>query len=293
MWQKIRRFIRVFLLLQFAIGIIVFSLSAASTLFRTCATDYAATTTAEEITDVQLMQILNSDTLLTPDTVFNQRCWYHNRLGKSCMSYHLDLGGVISSARFRDNGLAGSIIFKGAAESRLVWQSIYGELYRFRTDKVYHIADSLRDLAARKNLSRNDFARLVVSFVQSMPYWFVVNASTCADVDTERHPCIAGVPFGLLTPEETAAMSRGDCDSRALLLYTILRYLTFRPLILISDEYAHAMLALDVVGSGDNILYNGKQYYFWETTAEGWEAGMLPPNVSNRHYWKIALTYEF
>jgi hypothetical protein len=49
------------------------------------------------------------------------------------------------------------------------------------------------------------------------------------------------------------------------------------------------MLLLDVVTSGDYLTYNGKKYYFWETTAEGWKAGLMPPDFSNINKWEIAL----
>ena len=36
--------------------------------------------------------------------------------------------------------------------------------------------------------------------------------------------------------------------------------------------------------------YNGKRYYTWETTAKGYDLGILPAECSNIKYWYVALT---
>ena len=71
--------------------------------------------------------------------------------------------------------------------------------------------------------------------------------------------------------------------------YVILEHMGYDPMIVVSDEYAHAMLALNLPAQGDYIRYAGKKYYFWETTATGWGIGMLPPESNNKEYWKKAL----
>ena len=50
------------------------------------------------------------------------------------------------------------------------------------------------------------------------------------------------------------------------------------------------MIALNIPTQGDYIEHRGVRYYYWETTAVGWPAGMLPPSVSNSDYWEVALS---
>jgi hypothetical protein len=62
---------------------------------------------------------------------------------------------------------------------------------------------------------------------------------------------------------------------------------------MISNEYRHAMIAIDLPASGDHIIHKGKKFYFWETTNTGWLPGMLPPDTNNIAYWKITLDHEY
>ena len=84
----------------------------------------------------------------------------------------------------------------------------------------------------------------------------------------------------------------GDCDTRSVLLYTLLKQVEIDPIIVISNEYAHAMIAVDIPGAGDYIIHKGKKFYFWETTNTGWLPGMLPPGVNNLAYWRVTLDHE-
>ena len=59
-------------------------------------------------------------------------------------------------------------------------------------------------------------------------------------------------------------------------MYTLLKQLGYKPAIVTSDAYRHAMLAVDIPAGGDYITDRGIKYYFWETTAKNWEIGVLP-----------------
>lgn len=248
-----------------------------------------------EITDAQMLQILSVDSVPSTknDSVLNHFCWNDKYIGMNCIEYKLDIASVMQESYFRDKHLHKNLNFAGSAETRLLWQSIYGELFKFNPKALSHIGDSLRDIAKKRKLNHLDYARLIVSYGQSMPYWYIIHQNTCDSAPSYRYPCISGIPYGLLTPQETAALARGDCDSKSLMLYNLLRYLGFEALLVISDQYAHAMLAVQTYTTGAHVFYNGKSYYFWETTAKGWDAGMLPPDVANTNYWKIALTHEY
>lgn len=142
-----------------------------------------------------------------------------------------------------------------------------------------------------ENLDRSKLAELVVTFVQDIPYSYVLPGD-CESYKTNGKPCVGDVTLGIYSPYEFIHTLNGDCDTRSVLIYAILQELAFDPMILISDEYAHAMIALNIPTSGDYILSGGEKYYFWETTAKGWPVGMLPPTTGNKDYWKIALHDE-
>jgi len=162
--------------------------------------------------------------------------------------------------------------------------SIYSQVYHEQKDYINSIITSLNNLRKDRELNRNQFARVIVSFVQDIPYTLVLAEQRCEHRTDYEGPCVSDVKYGIYTPIEFLSHLRGDCDTRTLLLYTILKQFDYNPIILTSREYAHSMLALDIQASGDFILHNGRRHYFWETTAEGWDVGVLPPSSKNKNY---------
>ncbi len=172
-----------------------------------------------------------------------------------------------------------------------LWGTVYKNLILDSKPTIGFLVDSLSAIASEKQLSRSDLAEMIVTFVQDIPYSYVLNIN-CDEYETGDRPCIGNVALGLLSPYEFIHSLYGDCDTRAVLIYTLLEELGFDPMIVVSDEYAHAMLALNIPASGDHLTHRGNNYYFWETTAKGWPIGMLPPSTNNVNYWKIALVNE-
>ncbi len=181
---------------------------------------------------------------------------------------------------------------KGLSQQNLdytnYWGSVYDQLVSQSSGDIDYIVDSLRQISATKNLNALAFAELMVSFVQDIPYSFVMREGC----EGKSKPCIANQAFGILSPYEFLHTLSGDCDTRAVLLFAMLENAGYIPMIVISDKYAHAMLALQIPTSGDYITYKNQKFYFWETTAIGWLPGMLPPQNNNINYWQIALVHE-
>lgn len=170
------------------------------------------------------------------------------------------------------------------------WRQVYSQLYIDNKDKLQSLQDSLLKIKQERNLNRDEFATVVVAFVQDIPYEYVLNENCSGE---ETAPCNGDVLFGIYSPVEFLGRMHGDCDTRTVLLYTLLKNLGYEPLILNSHEYLHSILALDVASAGDDFVYKGKRYAYWETTNVGWLAGMLPPDMNNKDYWNVALDYEF
>lgn len=171
------------------------------------------------------------------------------------------------------------------------WGEVYSELVKESEFHLNFLVDSLIQLSLKKNLSRGELAELVVTFVQDIPYSYV-RSKPCSETNNYGKPCVGNITFGLLSPYEFIHSLYGDCDTRAVLIYALLENLGFDPMIVVSHQYAHAMLALNIQATGDHLRHRGKNYYFWETTGKGWPIGILPPNSNNVNYWKIALVNE-
>jgi hypothetical protein len=136
--------------------------------------------------------------------------------------------------------------------TQTLWVDAWARYYRMVYKESASELDDL-SLALSKSLPANDpteSARRVLAWVQGFTY--------------ERD--FAGIDF---VPPLTAAFERrGDCDSRAMVMAIILERVGVDCVLMISREYSHAMLAVDVPGGGQRFTYNGKAYLVAETTAK-------------------------
>jgi len=174
---------------------------------------------------------------------------------------------------------------------------LYLKLNKFDSNKLDLIYSTLQKVRDDNNLNRTQFADVIVSLIQSIPYSFTItndcNAENLPDTykDAIRIgiPCMSNVKHGILTPLEFFYYSKGDCDSRTVLIYTVLKHFGYDVVILNSDLYAHSMIGINLPTYGKYKLINGKKYYFWETTSKGFTAGVLSPGYWNISKWFLAL----
>jgi len=180
--------------------------------------------------------------------------------------------------------------------------SSYSELYRnmtkFDVSKLSSVSSELYRIKKAKNLSRSRNASMIVSLVQDIPYCIVTHNSCSYDYYSSDGvkemidagiKCNGSVTTGVYSPVEFIKHFEGDCDTRTVFLYTVLKKQGYDVVILNSDVYAHSMLGINLPSSGRYKYYNSKRYYFWETTAVGYEIGMLPAEISNTNNWFVAL----
>ena len=169
------------------------------------------------------------------------------------------------------------------------WGNVYQTLVTERSSTFDAVRDSLAAIILNQNLDAYEAANLLVTFVQDIEYT-LIKTDDCTDDDNRR--CLGNQKFGLLTPTEFLYELQGDCDTRAVFLFKLLADFGYDPIVVISREYLHAMIAINLPASGDYIEHQGIKYYFWETTAAGWQAGMLPPSYPTVDYWKVALSLQ-
>lgn len=162
---------------------------------------------------------------------------------------------------------------------------LYNDLNNYDVDRMELIFKSLQMIKNDNNLNQNRFAEVVVSLIQSIPYSLNIPGE-CNEKDI---PCISNVKYDILTPLEFFYYKKGDCDSRTLLIYTILKKFGYDVVILNSDLYGHSMIGINIAVYGKYKLINQKKYYFWETTNKGWNVGVLPPESNDISKWYLAL----
>ena len=143
-------------------------------------------------------------------------------------------------------------ILTAYAQSRTLWVDAWLRFYRM----VYRESVARLDgLAAALTASLpvrdpTECARQVQSWVQGFTYE--------RDVD--------GLDF--VPPLAAAFGRRGDCDARAMVMAMILESMGIDCILMLSREYSHAMLGVDVPGGGVRFDFEGRKYLVAETTAK-------------------------
>lgn len=161
---------------------------------------------------------------------------------------------------------------------------------------VYQLFDSIQQ---EKQLSSIKFAELIVSFVQDIPYAVIVpddcNPNSYDDkfiqeyLSSENARCDGFEKFGINSPVEFMSNLNGDCDTRTLLLYTILSHYGYEVALFSSEYYRHSILGINLPINGTAFQYQNQRYVLWETTAPNIKPGILPKEISNLNYWRISL----
>ena len=123
--------------------------------------------------------------------------------------------------------------------------------------------------AREAKLSSLDLAELMVSFVQQI-----------------RYEIPKAEPFGVLAPALVVSQSRGDCDSKALLLHIMLHAAGIDSMVISSEAHKHSMLGIALPAQGTTFTTNGRQYAFTETTAKGSPIGFIDPKLLRPNDWR-------
>jgi hypothetical protein len=172
----------------------------------------------------------------------------------------------------------------------------YADMATFDSKNLKYIYQELDSINSKQGFSDFEFAELIVTMVQDVRYAYVLGEDCetyfgTIDNDAAKDDCKGNVRMGVQSPVQFMADLKGDCDTRTVFLYSILKHYGYDVAILNSDIYLHSMLGLNLKSriTGDYIEHYGKRYYFWETTGKNFPIGMLPSETSNTNYWYVAL----
>jgi len=134
-----------------------------------------------------------------------------------------------------------------------------GTIYvTYQDNAIKAIAKELEESAGSNNYHVTSF---VLSFIQGLSY--VSDYNTGYD---ELHKY----------PVETLVESNGDCEDTAYLAAAIIRAMDIDVLLVLLPGHMAIGIWTDSNQSGAYYELNGRRYYYFETTAEGWELGDIP-----------------
>lgn len=165
-----------------------------------------------------------------------------------------------------------------------------------KLNALYKLFDSIGKSNKLNNLK---FAEMIVSFVQDIPYVLILEKDcdpnlyadnfTRSYLRANKGKCSGYQKFGINTPIEFLYNLNGDCDTRTLLLYTILSHYNYDVAILSSEFYGHSILGINLPMNGLTFKYQNQNYVLWETTQRNIKPGKISIEISNLNYWRISL----
>ncbi len=179
----------------------------------------------------------------------------------------------------------------------------YSGLYKIDENKIRAISKIFSDSAAKKNMDALQTAEMVVTFIQEIPY-YLVHEGTCevaiqsgntfmVEYHQKHKPCLPNIVAGVQSPYEFLHNLKGDCDTRSLLAFSILKELNIASSVWVSEAYGHSILGVGVpVGYGIHKEINGVSHYGVELTAKGYRLGMVAPENNIPVNWDVAIFYN-
>jgi len=186
-----------------------------------------------------------------------------------------------------------------SSDFRNYYHQIYSNLINQNKTFLDSVIKEYARIGKSENLNRQQFADMVVTSIQNIPY-YLVHDLTHREADVkyggfirEYHqsgkPCLDQIKFGVQAPVEFIGNFKGDCDTRSLFLFHVLSKFGYNVVMLGSEQYSHCIIGISGNYSGDFVSYNGLKYYVWETTATGYTPGNISPECGNMRYWVVEL----
>jgi len=239
--------------------------------------------------DWEEKSLIDDSSLITKDSVANDdneliaRTWkwksYDGRTYE--LNFEIRKSDYQSAIRCRENSVSG--------------YDIWSVMYQHDKLGLIEMVEGYRQLINKNNLNGMDALNMVVSSVQSIPYVLISNESCpneafdmqftndCRPRSGSPSGCCGFIlPWGVYSPIEYAVNGAGDCDTKSLFAFTILKELDlgYYEVAMLTgdvDAGAHAMLGVNILNPPYNQIFVkdiwSNKFYAWETTSTGNELG--------------------
>lgn len=173
----------------------------------------------------------------------------------------------------------------------------YGPLYEHDKSLLGDLIRKMKLEIKRNKLGYQETIEYVCSSIQYIPYTLILSSEgieyppgsgkfvkcPCqtdfgfyndnCDSKYQNGCCNDIDPFGVYSPFEFAYKKTGDCDTRALLAFTLLKEMGFKAAVMVSRSRTHSVLGIYLPNSsGCSVArsINGNKYVLWELTNPDW-----------------------
>jgi hypothetical protein len=233
--------------------------------------------------------IKNNKILKTGDSLLHFRNWKDYNVQQLSGKYFTFYPEFDKAAKFRNDYESNdfSAVYQSLVDKDAKIVEVYAKLF-----------DSLN---TANKWNRQQLAEAVVTSIQTIPY-VLVHDQSCQQAIKESgssfliqyhkdgKECLPDIKYGVQGGYEFLHNLKGDCDTRSLLCFEILSRFKFPVAMLISEEYGHCILGIDLPLKGKSVGNYQHNYLVWETTAPGFKPGELSPEISDMDKWHIAIT---
>jgi hypothetical protein len=207
--------------------------------------------------------------------------------------YCLNINDVADCANFRSN-------LSIPNNPSNPYQALYAELAHHDNLYLSGIYEMLEKITADSKLNYNSRANMIVSFAQDFEYALVLEGSCNPQeyndpfivdyLSKQNGPCDDKIRYGVYSPIEFLYFREGDCDTRTLLLYTLLDHFGYDVILLTSSYYKHSIIGVDIPSSGTEVEWQNGHYTLWETTVSSLPSGIIADDMLDFNHWQVALS---
>lgn len=138
----------------------------------------------------------------------------------------------------------------------------------FDDEYLKTVIEKMNLIAIQKDLTESEKVNLLISFVQSLPYTYD-NISTPYD----EYPRF---------PIETLVYGGGDCEDTSILTAALLFEMNYG--VILINPPGHMAVGINMGNSGSYWTFESVDYYYLETTGEGWSIGECPEKYQDSAY---------
>jgi hypothetical protein len=234
---------------------------------------------------------------ISPDPISEDSIISHYRIWQDYNSN--EYSGIINVkvSDFRNGANYRNSIYVSPKNSNQ-YNYVVSKVYDFDKNKLSLLYSMFDNLKVEHNLSETQFAEVITSCIQDIPYTLILNNDCNPNLYNDKFisdylvnggRCVGFVKFGFLSPSEFMGSLIGDCDTRTLLLFTVLNHYNYDVAMFGSEFYRHSLIGINLPYKGISKTINGKRYVLWETTEQGIPPGIISRKISNLNFWNVTL----
>ena len=146
------------------------------------------------------------------------------------------------------------------------WRRYFRMIYRDNYERLAPVAEALYRDTARHGISRNEIPAYILQWLQGATYERTEDLSDFA------------------APARCLRTFSGDCDSLGMVYSILLHHLGFDAILMVSVEYSHAMVGVDVPGQGARFPYEGREWLTAELTDQV-DIGQIAQSMADPAGW--------